>query len=152
MSRSRRVSLATALGALGLLAFLFLHGRIVSCLGPLFVTKVQCAKVTGVVPEVGLGLPILAVCLAAASLVILPLSVDRRAPALVGGIVGGLTGAVLFAIFRPLTMEGSDSGGQWISIVRPFDPSALATASVLGALIGVVVGLLLRVVVRWGRT
>jgi hypothetical protein len=36
-------------------------------------------------------------------------------------------------------MEGFDSGGVWISIPRPLDPYALATAVVFGALLGAIV-------------
>jgi len=36
-------------------------------------------------------------------------------------------------------MEGFDSNGSWISISRPLDPYALATAIILAALLGTIV-------------
>src|SRR5450759_2939027 len=48
-------------------------------------------------------------------------------------------GAAAFLALRPLTMEGFDASGTWISISRPLDPYALATAIILAALLGTIV-------------
>jgi hypothetical protein len=106
------------------------------CLGPLGVTAVQCAQATGVVPDVGMGLPVLALTIAIATFVVAPVPVSGRGPVLVGGVLGGAIGGAAFLVLRPLTMEGFDASGTWISIPRPLDTYALATAVVFGALLG----------------
>lgn len=139
MSRSARVLVAAVLVLLGATAALFFGGRIGECLGPLGVTAVQCAQNSGIVPDVGLGLPFLALMISLATFVVVPVPTGRRLPVLVAGILGGVIGAAEFVVLRPLTMEGFDSSGSWISIPRPLDPYALATAVILGALLGTIV-------------
>lgn len=136
MSTPRRILVAIALVLVGLSAALLLGGQAGMCLGPLGVTPVQCARVTGVVPSAGTGLPILALMIAIAAFVVAPPRPERGRSVLAGALVGGAIGAVAFLLFRPTTMEGLDSTGTWISIARPLDPSLLATAVVLGGLIG----------------
>ena len=139
MSRSARVLVAAVLVLLGATAALFFGGRIGGCLGPLGVTAVQCARASGIVPDVGLGLPFLALMISLATFIIAPVPAGRRLRVLVASILGGAIGAAAFLALRPLTMEGFDSGGTWISIPRPLDAYALATATILAALLGTIV-------------
>ena len=139
MNRSARVLVATVLVLLGAAAALFFGGRIGGCLGPLGVTAVQCARASGIVPDVGLGLPFLALMISLATFIIAPVPAGRRLRVLVASILGGAIGAAAFLALRPLTMEGFDSGGTWISIPRPLDAYALATATILTALLGTIV-------------
>ncbi|MEX1171957.1 MAG: hypothetical protein WEG56_05020 [Chloroflexota bacterium] len=135
MSRSTRVLIAGVVVLIGGTLGLFFGGQVGMCLGPLNVTAVQCARATGIVPDVGLGRPILALTLAIATLVA-PVPVGRRLPVLLGGIIGGMVGAASFLALRPLTMEGFDSTGTWIAVPRPLDVYALATAVIIGAFLG----------------
>ncbi|MCJ7711386.1 MAG: hypothetical protein MUQ32_11235, partial [Chloroflexi bacterium] len=139
MSTAARVLVAGILVLLGATAALFFGGQVGMCLGPLGVTAVQCAQATGVVPDVGLGLPFLALMISLATFVIAPVPAGRRLRVLVAGILGGAIGAAAFLALRPLTMEGFDSNGTWISIPRPLDPYVLATAIILAALLGTIV-------------
>ena len=148
MSRDTRVIVAINLVLLGAAAALFFGGRFGMCLGPLGVTEVQCARATGVVPDIGIGLPVLALTIAVATFVVAPVPVGRRLPVLICGILGGATGGAAFLVLRPRTMEGFDSGGTWISIPRPLDTGALAIAVVFGALLGTIVVRALPVVRR----
>jgi hypothetical protein len=136
--------LARALGAgllvlVGATAAMYSLGTGWMCLGPLGVTAVQCAKATGVVLDVGIGLPVLALTTAVATFVVAPVTAGRRWPVLVGGSLGGAIGGAAFLVLRPLTMEGFDSSGTWISVPRPLDTYALVTAVVFGALLGAIV-------------
>jgi hypothetical protein len=78
MSPSARVGVAALLVLLGVTAFGLLGGQIQACLGPLGVTAVQCFKATGVVPDVGIGLPVLALTIAVATIVVAPVPAGRR--------------------------------------------------------------------------
>lgn len=150
MNHSARILIVCALSVIGgIIGLVFLGGQVQSCLGPLGVTPVQCAKAHGTVPGVGLGQPVVAAIVAVATLVAWPGSPGRRAQEVLGGVVGGVVGGALFVAFRPLTMEGFDSNGEWISLVRPLDPSALATSIIIAALVGVVV---MRLARRWAPT
>lgn len=139
MSLSARILVAAVLVLLGATAALFFGGRIGGCLGPLGVTAVQSARASGIVPDVGLGLPFMALMISLATFVVAPVPAGRRLRVLAAGILGGAIGAAAFLALRPLTMEGFDSNGTWISIPRPLDTSALATAVVFGALLGMIV-------------
>jgi hypothetical protein len=121
---------------LGIAAFAFLAGERGTCLGPLGVTEVQCARATGIVPSLGAGVPILVASLAASIFVLAPVSADVRMRVAAAGILGGLVGGLAFLALRPVSMDGWTSGGSWISIPRPLDPNALVTAIVLGAFLG----------------
>jgi hypothetical protein len=142
VSRSARALVAAVLVLFSAM-FLFLGGTVQMCLGPLDVTAVQCAKTSGVVPDVGLSPPLSALSISLATFVIAPVPAGRRLRALVAGILGGVIGAAAFLALRPLTMEGFDSTGTWISIPRPVDPFALATAVILAALLGTIIARLL---------
>jgi hypothetical protein len=144
VNRRRRLSVALALVAVGVFAQLLFGGETGPCLGPLGVTPVECAKVTGFVPGVGIGLPILATALLAALLVAVPALRPRRQVAIASAAGGGLVGALLFLALRPGTMEGLDSRGQWISVVRPIDGPALVVLAVVGALVGLVLATVTR--------
>jgi hypothetical protein len=138
MSLDARLIVAVNLVLLGAIALLFLGGQLGMCLGPLGVTPVQCAQATGVVPDVGIGLPVFALTIAVATFVVVPPPVGRGLPIVFGGILGGAIGGAAFLVLRPLAMEGFDSGGTWISIPRPLDTYALSTAVVVGALLGAI--------------
>jgi hypothetical protein len=107
MSRSARVLVAAVLLLLGALAVPFLGGRIQACLGPLGVTAVQCAQATGVVSDVGIGLPFLALMISLAIFVIAPVPARRRLRVLVAGLLGGAIGAAAYLVLRP--------GSRWPS-------------------------------------
>jgi hypothetical protein len=51
---------------------------------------------------------------------------------------GAALGAALFLALWPRTLEGFDSQGRWLSVPRPFDPAAFATAILVGAVVGFV--------------
>jgi len=131
-----RVLVAAALVLIGMTATIFLGGERGACLGPLGVTEVECAQTTGIVPSFGIGLPILAVALAGSVFVLAPVSADARVPVIAAGIVGGAIGGLAFLALRPQTMDGLTSSDSWISIARPLDENALATAIVVGAFAG----------------
>jgi len=141
MSLSARVLAAGLLVLVGATAFvLFGGGQIQPCAPPVSarMPSVQCEQAMGV-PDIGWGLPVLALTIAVATFVIAPVPAGRRLRVLVAGLLGGAIGAAAFLVLRPLTMEGFDSGGTWISIPRPLDPFALATAIILAALLGTIV-------------
>lgn len=139
MSPAARVFAAAGLVLLGAAA-LYIGSRIQVCLLPVSarMPSVQCEQAMGV-PDVGFGLPVLALTIAVATFLVAPVPAGRRWPVLVGGILGGAIGGAAFPVLRPLTMEGFDSTGTWISISRPLDPYALATAVVFGALLGTII-------------
>jgi hypothetical protein len=137
VSRSTRVRVAWTILAFGVAAWLFLGGgQIGACLGPLGVTMVQCAKATGVVPGVGVGLPVVVLTSTIAASLVVPIPSAIRLPVLLGWILGGAAAGAAFLVLRQRTMEGYDSSGTWISIGRPLDGDALATAMLLGGLLG----------------
>ena len=140
MSRSARVLVVAVLVLLGVTALFFGGGRIQMCFLPVSarMPSVQCEQAMGV-PDIGWGLPVLALTIAVARFVVAPVPAGRRWWILVGGILGGAIGGAAFLVLRPLTMEGFDSTGTWISIPRPLDSYALATAVVCGALLGAIV-------------
>ncbi len=90
------------------------------------------------IPDIGWGLPFLELTITVATFVVAPVPVGRRWTVLVGGILGGAIGGAAFLVLRPLTMEGFDATGTWISIQRPLDPYALVTAVIVGALLGTI--------------
>jgi hypothetical protein len=145
MSDGRRFLAAMGLLGVGVIAWLFAGGgQVGQCLGPLGVTAVQCAKATGVIPgTVDIGLPILGLTIAAAALVLAPVPVGRRSIAAVGAILGGLLGASVYLALRPRTMDGFDSTGAWISLVRPIEDDAVAAAVIFGAILGAFVAIVL---------
>jgi hypothetical protein len=131
-----RFLVAGVLVMLGLLAELALAGQVPTCLGPLGVTPVQCARATGILPHAGIGLPILVLCLAAATSLSLPPPVGRRQHALIGALLGGLAAGCAYLIFRPRAMEGFDSSGAWLSLSLPLDPNAFVASVITGVALG----------------
>jgi hypothetical protein len=141
MNRTVGIVLAGFLVPVGAPAVLFFGGgQVAMCLGPIGVTPVQCAKGTGVVPGMGAGLPVLATTISLALLLLVPIPPTRRARTAAGALVGAALGVATYLLFRPRTMEGLDSHGDWISIIRPLDGSALLTAAIIGAMLGFVAG------------
>ena len=133
MNRTARVLVAGILVLLGATASLFFGGRIGQCLVPLGWSAVECALASGSAPDVGLALMI-----SLATFVLAPVPSGRRLRVLVAGVLGGAIGAATFLALRPLATEGFDSSGTWVSIPRPLDPYALATAIILAALVGTI--------------
>ena len=123
MKRSARVVVAAVLVLLGATAARFF-----------------AARTEAFLPDVGPGLPFLALMISPATFVVAPVPASRRPWVLVAGILGGAIGAAAFLALRQLTaMEGFDSNGTWTSIPWPLDPYALATAIILAALLGTIV-------------
>lgn len=122
MNRSARVLVAVVLVLLGAAPALF-----------------YAARTEAFLPDVGPGLPFLALMVSLATFVLAPVPAGRRLPALVAGILGGAIGAAVFLVLRPSTHDGFDANGVWISIPRPLDPYALATVIILAALLGTIV-------------
>ncbi len=147
-----RVAALVALAVAGLVALVFAPGQVGMCLGPLGVTQVQCARATGYVPGIGPGLPILA---AVATLTLLVVAPPPRIGLAFGAaaLLGAAAGTAAYAALRPRTMDGPTSSGEWISIPRPFDPAACATAAILvAAVVALTWGHILEPTLRRRRT
>lgn len=125
----RRLATISALAVAAAVALVFAPGEVAPCLGPLGVTRVQRSRLTGIVPGVGPGLPILVAVAALALFVVLP---PRRIGIALGaaGASGAVLGAIAYALFRERTMDGPTSSGEWISITRPFDPGLGITVAI----------------------
>ena len=136
MSPERRWVIALALLFFGVRAVFLGGGQVAMCLGPLGVTAVQCYAASGRVPEIGVGLPLLALCLAGVSLAIAPIPRRHWRVAAIAALLAGLEVAVLYVVLRPRTMEGSGSGGQWYVVPLPLDTAGVATAAIVGAALG----------------
>jgi hypothetical protein len=125
-----------ALGALlvGLLAVVFLGTQVGSCLGPLGVTAIQCARASGIYPTVGLGLPVMALAIGAATGLAWPgvlRPIDRTAAAIV---IGVFLGVVAYLALRPRTRTAAISTGEVITLELPLDVPAVVAAAVAGGL------------------
>jgi hypothetical protein len=141
MKQRTRATLAVLILAVAVpVALFFGGGGVVACLGPLGVTEVQCAKATGLFSSVGLGAPLLALAIALALVVAVPVARRGLAATLILAGGGAALGAALFLAFWPRTLDGFDSRGQWLSVSRPLDLAALATAVIAGAVVGFVIG------------
>jgi hypothetical protein len=149
MTEHRRRAAAVALVFLGGVAAVFFGGVRGQCLGPLNVTEVQCVKAAGIAPGVGIGLPILAMCVLAALLLVAPVSAARRARALPLAFAGATLAVVAYLVLRPRTMEGFDSTGAWIVVTRPLDIAALVAALLAGSVVGLLLERLVRRESRW---
>jgi hypothetical protein len=139
MNERRRRAAAVALVFLGAVATVFFGGVRGQCLGPLNVTEVQCVKATGIVPGVGIGLPILAGCILAGLLWVDPVPAASRATAVGIAVVGAALGSGAYLLLRPRTMEGFDSTGAGLVVTRPIDVAALAAAMLAGTAVGLLV-------------
>lgn len=133
--RVRRVLAAILIFVAGIGELVLAGGQVAMCLGPLGVTPIQCAKVTGIVPTTGIGVPLFALAVAVGLLLIAPISAGRRQRALRAGAVAAGGAAIAFALW-PRTWTGVDSAGAPVSIVRPFDGFGLVTVAIIAATIG----------------
>jgi hypothetical protein len=139
MSRTRRVLVASVLMLLGT------NGRVVRRPSSRDVPRASWRYSGPRRPADGLTAggrdrpPVLALTVALAGFVVAPVPASRWLAVLLGAILGGAIGAAAFFAPRPLTMDGFDSGGTWISVPRPLDPYAFATAIILAALLGTIV-------------
>ncbi len=137
MRRRTRTLIAGLVALLGApVALIFGGGGVAMCLGPLNVTEVECAERTGLFPDVGLGTPVLALTLALALFVLVPIAARDRLLTVGATAAGAVAGAVLFLALWPRTLDGFDSRGEWLSVPRPLDEWALLTAVVAGATLG----------------
>jgi hypothetical protein len=136
VSRQTRRILAAVLLAFGAVAVLYAGGPMIGpCLGPLGVTVVQCARSTGVFPDVGIGVPIGVLALADAVLALEAPPRSRWLWASMAAVAGAVAAAIGYLIVAPKTMEGVVSSGDFITIDRPVDQNALASLAFAGALI-----------------
>ena len=123
MNRSTRVVVAAVLLLLGAAA-----------------ARLFAARTEAFLPDVGQGLPFLALMISLATFVLAPVPADRRHWVLVAGILGGTIGAAVFLALRQVTAtEGFDSSGTWTLIPAPLDPYALTTVIIVAALLGTIV-------------
>ena len=137
MSRTaRRVLAAIVIVLAGVGELVFAGGQVHMCLGPLGVTPIQCAKVTGIVPITSVAVPLFALALAFAAVLLAPVRSGRRVAALIAGAVAAGAAAIAFAVLSPRTWTGVDSAGAPVSIDLPFDGAALVTVIVAAATIG----------------
>ena len=133
---TRRLMLGALIVLVGVpVALVFGAGSVGMCLGPVGVTAVECAKVTGQFPTVGLGLPMLAATLVLAMCVLVPVARGDWLRIGASAAAGGVLGGILF-LRQPQTLEGFDSHGQWLSLPRPLDETGLVTAVAPGAALG----------------
>lgn len=145
MAHRTRVIAAVALVMLGALAIVFLFGgSAASCLGPLGVTAVECIRNSGIVPTVGLGLPLGTGAVVAAVLLVLPVARNGRRGALIGGALGGVVGTLAYLAFRATTMTGATSTGEVIMVELPIDVYAAVAGALAGGGLGAVIGSRLR--------
>ena len=137
MSRTaRRVLAAIVIVLAGVGELVFAGGQVHMCLGPLGVTPIQCAKVTGIVPITSVAVPLFALALAFAAVLLAPVRSGRRMEALTAAAVAAGAAAIAFGVLSPRTWTGVDSAGAPVSIDLPFDGAALVTVIVAAATIG----------------
>jgi hypothetical protein len=136
VSRSTRQILAVVAIAFAAFAVLYAGGPMIGpCLGPLGVTVVQCARASGVFPDVGIGVPIAVLAVAIAALLLAAPPRSRWLWSSMAALVGAGAAAIGYVIVAPKTMEGFVSSGEFITIDRPVDQNALASLAFAGALI-----------------
>jgi hypothetical protein len=136
MSLVRRDLAAILIFVAGVGVLIFAGGQVAMCLGPLGVTPIQCAKVTGIVPTTPIAVPLFALVIACGVLVLAPVPAGRRRMALAAGAIAAGAAAIAFVVLSPRTWTGVDSAGAPVSIDLPFDVGALATVVVIAATIG----------------
>jgi hypothetical protein len=128
----RRVLAVVLIVVAGMGVLIFGGGQVAMCLGPLNVTAIQCAKVTGIVPATGFGIPLFAVAVAVGVLLLAPVPSGKRRRALHAAAIAAGATAIVFAVW-PRTWTGVDSAGAPVSIERPFDVAGLATVVIIAA-------------------
>ncbi len=138
MSWSKRIALAAGIVLVGTYLALFFGPQVPPCLGPLGVTMVQCASVTGIVPTSGPGPVIFGLSVALAVVVLVPARLLRHREVILGAAAAAIAGAFAYLTRRPLTLDGFDSGGRWLSVALPLDVSDVLLAVILGATAGAV--------------
>jgi hypothetical protein len=137
MSRTaRRVLAAIVIVLAGVGELVFAGGQVHMCLGPLGVTPIQCAKVTGIVPTTPIAVPLFALALAFAAVLLAPVRSGRRVQALIAGAAAAGVAAFAFAVLSPRIWTGVDSAGASVSIDLPFDGAALVTVLIAAATVG----------------
>jgi hypothetical protein len=133
-----RVAAATFLIFIGVVGELvFGGGHVGTCLGPIGITPIQCARVTRMVPATPIADPLFALAIAVGVLMLAPVPAGRRASALLAGAIGACAGAIAFVALAPRTWTGLGPSGGLESIDLPFDVPALATVVVVVATIGI---------------
>jgi hypothetical protein len=137
MSRTtRRVLAAIVIVLAGVGELVLAGGQVHMCLGPLGMTPIQCAKVTGIVPTTPIAVPVFALAFAFAAVLLAPVRSGRRVQALIAAAAAAGVGAFAFAVLSPRIWTGVDSAGASLSIELPFDGAALVTVLVAAATIG----------------
>jgi len=124
--------------AVGLVAVVFIGTPTAGCLGPLGVTPIQCSKATGILPTVGLGLPVLAGAVLVAALVGVPGLLTPLRQRFIAAAIGAAVATAAYLALRPTTWTGPTSTGELISLALPPDVGAVATATMLGGAAGLV--------------
>ena len=131
----RRILAVFLIVLAGVGELIFGGGQVAMCLGPLNVTAIQCANVTGVVPTTPIGIPVVALAIAVGALLLAPVPANGRPRAILAGAVAAGASVILFAIW-PRTWTGVDSAGGPVSIERPFDGFGLTTVAIIAATVG----------------
>ena len=148
MSIRQRILGAIGLAILGGFAMVFVGTQVTRCLGPLGRnrTLVESIKDGCIEPGVGIALPVLALFLAAAALLALPVRRAGNRGAALGAAFGAVVAALACAVLPPTSMTGPTSYGEVITVTLPFDWNLLLAAVITGAAIGLILGsrLLLR--------
>jgi len=134
-STTRRVLAAIVIVLAGAGELVFAGGQVAMCLGPLGVTPIQCAKVTGIVPTTTIAAPLFALAVAFGALLLAPVPSGRRVQAMTAGAVAAAAAAIAVAILAPRIWTGVDSAGVAVSIDLPFDGAALLTVVIAAATI-----------------
>lgn len=136
MSLVQRVVAAILIFVAGLGELIFAGGQVAMCLGPLGVTPIQCAKVTGILPTTPIAVPLFALVIASGVLLLAPIPAGRHRTALVAGATAAGAAGIAFVVLTPRIWTGVDSARAPVSIDLPFDVGALATVVVIAATFG----------------
>ncbi len=144
MSVPFRVAAAAGLLALGASALVFLGTQVTRCLGPLGRTFADSVRDGCIEPSVGPGMPIFAVALVAAAVLLFPTRPATARPAVAWAAMGAMVGVIVYLLVRPTTVTGPTATGEVITARLPFDSWALLTAAIAGAGVGWLAG-------RWPR-
>lgn len=146
MSTNQRALGAIGLVVIGVLTAWIASTQVTQCLGPIGGLTTADAIRTGCIrPTVGPGMPILALALIGAAVLIAPSLVHatraRPARSLGWAAMGSFDGLVAYWFLRPTSFTGPTAAGEIITVPLPFDVWALITAGIAGAGIGWLVGL-----------
>jgi hypothetical protein len=144
VSVSLRVAAAGGLLVLGASALPFLGTQVTRCLGPLGRTLADSIRDGCIEPSVGPGMPLFAVALVAASLLLVQGRPAMTRPAIGWAAIGAMVGVIVYLLVRPTSVTGPTSTGEVITVALPFDRWALLTTAIVGAGLGWLVS-------RWPR-